>query len=98
MTEYRVVWQREGLSVKRRIYKRRLSAIRLVRVMTDPEPWKMFGKDGDEFLCCSGRECGCEGVTIAENSKAERERMPALLWYRIESREVSAWSVDAEAI
>ena len=31
--------------------------------------YEIWGKSLDDPICCDGRECGCEGVTIRESYK-----------------------------
>lgn len=95
MIEYRVVWQREGLKPKFRIYKRRSSAEMRVGLLTDPEPWKFIKKAPDSYACCSGRECGCGGLTVKADAIRQRARMIPLLYVRIEARRVGEWEVQA---
>lgn len=93
-TEYRVSWKREGLKVKRKRYATRKGAERFLRLF-GPEPWTVYaGKytGPDDRVCCSGYECGCEGLTYREQAERDRREMPKLEWLRLEQRVVGSWS------
>lgn len=95
--QYRVVWKRKGLSEKKKRYERLAFAQRFVTLL-GPEPWKALGRDPDERFCCSGRECGCGGVTVREHFLQHRESYPALEYVRIDQREIrlGAWAAEAK--
>lgn len=58
-------------------------------LLLGPEPWKYFGKNPDDYVCCSGRECGCGGLTYRE--QAEEKRFAEIEYVRLEEREVGEW-------
>jgi hypothetical protein len=90
--QYRVVWKRVGLPEKKKRYEHLVRAQRFVMLL-GPEPWKALGREPDEYHCCSGRECGCGGMTVREETMNHRENIPALEYVRIEQREITlgAW-------
>lgn len=98
--EYRVVWKREGIKVKRRRYATR-SAVDRFLVLFGPEPWKAYvrrGKGPDDYVCCPGTssyECGCDGVTYRERSERMGAEIPKLEWIRVEQRAIGAWETSA---
>ena len=89
--EYRVVWKRENLRVKRKRYVSRKFAERFLALLTDLEPWKRLGENPDALACCSGYECGCGGVTVRQGHESRLAEMPPLEWAHIEQREVGSW-------
>lgn len=95
-TEYRVTWKREGWPSKRKKFARKAMAERLL-LLLGPEPWKAWGKNPDDLVCCTGffggDSCGCGGLTFREQSAEMRLNFPALEWVRLDSRrvEVSEW-------
>lgn len=93
--EYRVVWQREGLTPKSRLYKTLKGAEKRKALLLDPIPEiakaHFTFQDLDGHYCCSGRECGCGGSTLREMLEYQSKDIPALQWVRIESREVGEW-------
>ncbi len=89
-SEFRVIWKREGLRPKRKIFVRRASAEKYL-LLFGPEPWTYLGKDPDERLCCDGYQCGCGGETYRQNDERQRAEMPKLEWIRVETREVGEW-------
>ena len=88
--EFRVVWKREGLRPKKRVYVQRTRAEKFLQLF-GPEPWTYLGHQPDDLVCCSGRECGCGGLTYAEYDRSKRAELPKLEWIRVETREVGAW-------
>lgn len=86
-TEYRVVWKRAGLDSKSRRYVSKVRADRLVALLTNGRPIDR----PDALACCSGRECGCGGLTNQEQHDALLAEMPALEWVRVDVREVGKW-------
>lgn len=99
--EYRVVWQREGYDKRRKIFGRRDAAERYVkRLQGELEPLPELG-DPDDYACCSGRECGCHGVTVAQAREQERERysrFPPLVYGPVlQERPVGTWETLSAA-
>lgn len=95
MNEYRVIWKREGMRVKRKRYANRVMAERFLKIL-GPEPWTAFQsrwnrKGPDDLLCCDGHECGCGGVTVRQHHEEARKTIPPIEWVRIEQREVGKW-------
>jgi hypothetical protein len=68
--EYRVVWQREGRTQQVKRYAKLSGALLRHALLVSAEPWKYVGKKASDYVCCSGRECGCGGE--AYQSKTER--------------------------
>lgn len=88
---YRVVSKREGLRPKVKTFATLAAAQKRITVLTSPEPWVAMGRGPDDYVCCSGFSCGCGGATYREETQALRTQMPALLWVRLDRREVSPW-------
>ena len=95
--EYRVVWKRYGCDQRSRRYATLAGASRFMLLFGD-EPWTAFPKkpSPDDLVCCSGRECACGGLTYRQESEQKRENMPALVYIRLESREVGEWGFQKE--
>jgi hypothetical protein len=100
--EYRVVWkwsaypafdcENNPITVNPRPKMKRYSTRRGVErfmLLLGPEPWKYFGANPDDYVCCSGRECGCGGLTYRE--QAEGKRFAEIEYIRLEEREVGEW-------
>lgn len=94
--EFRVTWQRQGVTTPRtRIFQREHSARRLVAKLSgqilDPD------RDPDDRWCCPGGAweegpCPCRGVTVAERVRQDHEAVPPMvLGPVIESRPVGEW-------
>lgn len=89
--EFRVVWMREGArEEKRKRYATRRGAERFMTLL-GPEPWLAFGRDADEYVCCYGRECTCDGVTVREDVAVRREGMPPIVYVRLQKRPSLEW-------
>jgi hypothetical protein len=92
--EYRVVWQRQGLSRKTKTYKRLATADRR-RLLLSGTPDERFAAlgiaDPDSPMCCSGYECGCGGTTYRESDALYIAGMPQLEYAVIEERKVAPW-------
>lgn len=94
--EFRVVWRREGLSRRVKLFQRREAAerksLRLQGVFLS-EPVV----DPDGFVCCDGCEDGCGGLTNAQlraQTRVMYEGLPPLVeGPRIEVREVGDWEM-----
>ena len=91
--EYRLVWKRNGVSVRQRKFTRLASAEKY-QLLLGKEPWKYGGQSGDDYKCCSGMECGCGGITWKEHS--EKMELPEIEFTRIDKREVSDWQKVSE--
>jgi hypothetical protein len=89
--EFRVVFQREGKVQHVRRYATRKGADRRLAVLTSDEPWLLFGKSADDLICCSGRECGCEGLTQRTRHEKLKTELPRLLYARLEQRQIGPW-------
>lgn len=100
--EYRVVWKRDGLDVKRKRYVAKARAETFLAILTATEPWLLLreyqGRGPDSYECCAGHECGCGGQTIREFFAEKYGDQPALLWARMDTREVGDWRSAAEAV
>ena len=92
--EFRAVWKREKGPRRTRVFCTRQAALRFL-VLFGPEPWRAFGEDPDALFCCSGRECGCRGLTVRQNAEEirhEREARDGPMQYvRLEKRGVMPW-------
>ncbi len=94
--EYRVVWKRVGLRKKARTSAKIETARRTLALLNGGSGrYLALGLDPDELACCSGRECGCRGLTNREVSDAYVADMPPLEYARIEAREVGEWKVSS---
>lgn len=98
-SEYRIVWKREGLKEKRKVYKLLVRAKRHM-LLLGPEPWKAFGRDPEELFCCRGGydQCGCGGLTVREKFMEDRKNLPPIEFIRLERREVTTtpWRPSTE--
>jgi len=90
--EYRVVWKREDMSVKRKIFQTVKAAKRYITLLTSEKPWEAFGLDGESLLCCSGHECGCGGITVRDSFQAKTNGVPNLTFVRMDYRRVGPWA------
>ena len=96
VVEYRVVWKREELSEKRKIYQT-LKAAKRFMALFGPEPWKVWAPkaDGDSLVCCpgirAGYECACDGVTYRQQAEEQRSKLSPLEYLRLEFRDVGVW-------
>ena len=83
--EWRVEWRREGLTRKARRVRNQAGAERLAAVLRGDFP------NPDAYACCDGRDCNCQGRTLAE----VHATFPALVELpRIESRPFMAWEAN----
>jgi hypothetical protein len=89
--EHRVVYKREGTRRKEKRFVRLATAQKLVHLLTSDEPWTAYGRSADAMACCHGWECGCEGLTVKQESDAARANYPPLEYVRIERRMVCDW-------
>lgn len=86
--QYRVVWQRAGLPKRRKLYETKRGVDAFVAKLNNPPV-----ESPDDYVCCSGWECGCQGVTNAEAHDQHYANMPRLIFGPvIESRPVGEWS------
>jgi len=90
--EWRVVYKRDGLARKARTFAREATARRWVSWLTS-ETYPH--DDGEKFMCCSGWECGCTGLTNAGYWEQQRRLIPRLEWVKVETREVGAWHAES---
>ena len=96
--EYRVVWTREG----GRQHQARYATLRGAQqkaLRLGPEPWlaalERRQRDPDAYFCCSGYECGCDGLTVRENWRQFMAKHPPIVdGPRIESRHVGTWAPE----
>ncbi len=58
-------------------------------LLLGPEPWKYFSKNPDDYVCCRGNMCACDGKTYRE--QAEEKHFTDLEYLRIECRDVGEW-------
>jgi hypothetical protein len=99
-SEFRVVWQREGYDKRRKIFGRRAAAERYVkRLQGDHDPFP--DRDDDDYACCSGWECGCYGVSVAQAREQERQRYaafpPIVYGPELQERPVGSWETLTKA-
>lgn len=92
--EFRVKWWREGAGrPSTRIYQMRSAAQRLILILEGRLAEAFPDTDPNDFACCSGRECGCEGETFAELWAERQDRFPPLIdGPHLEARPVGIWS------
>lgn len=89
--EYRVVWQREGLS-RRTALRQTLAGAERLALVLQGRMEEATGRSRDELACCSGRECSCGGETLGEAWEARTRQIPSLVAVPlIESRKVGPW-------
>jgi len=86
--EYRVVWKRNDLKQKTKKYTTLRGAKRFMILLGD-EPWKAFDHDPEDYICCSGSDCGCGGQTVRNHFL--RKDQPKIEFVRLEQREVGEW-------
>ena len=91
MFEYRVAWKREGQRKKTRKSKS-LKIIQKWLWLLGDTPWKAFGKEPDDYLCCYGGDCGCRGYTYRQQSEAKKAEQPKIEYIRVEYRHVGPWA------
>lgn len=101
--EYRVVWKRKPFMAdeydidprpKVRRYATKKGADKFMQLL-GPEPWRGYAPDvdPDSYICCSGKECGCGGLTYREKAEEMRKTLPPIAYIRLEEREVGEWRV-----
>jgi hypothetical protein len=106
MDEYRVVWKRvacdvlsmEGLitfNPRSKIKRfRSLKTAKKFMLLLGPTPWEYFGKKKDDYVCCSGNYCACDGKTYGSQAQAKIDAgMPAIEYIRLEKREVGPYTI-----
>lgn len=106
--EYRVIWRREvGSSyssetgyeyddspggLRSRIYQRPIYARRLALILRGAMA-EALDLDPDDFACCSGRDCGCGGLTNQQVWDKKAENIPPLVeGPTIQRRTVGEWA------
>jgi hypothetical protein len=90
--EYRVAWQREGQRPRHKIYQSWGFAERY-RLILEQRFAEVFSADPDAFACCSGVECGCGGLTNAEQWANSTVGIPPLIGApTLERRAVGGWA------
>jgi hypothetical protein len=94
-SEFRVRWRRVGQRPRAVVYQRRVAAERKVQQLLgriDP----FAERDADDYACCSGYECGCHGVTVADAREEWLRRYDGVPPFEtgptIESRAVGEWA------
>lgn len=95
--EYRVVWQREGRAQQVKRYAKEKGAEMRYQLLTSAEPWKLIGQEANDWVCCSGSECGCGGETYATKTKRINDEAP-LKYARVEARSVGTWEARYERV
>jgi hypothetical protein len=97
MYEYRVVWKREGQRKKTR-KSRGAKLIQKWLYLLGDTPWKAFGKEPDDYLCCSGNPhlCACGGKTYGEQADEKKAEQPKIEYIKVEYREVGVWEQTNE--
>ena len=95
-TEYRVAYKREGLNPKSRgCGKNRAKAVRCLAFFEGRYQDAYPQSKPDAYSCCDGHECGCRGLTWAEEWAEMAEyaaNLPPLEYLRIETRQVPPWT------
>lgn len=100
-TDYRLTVVRaadEGPQVKVLEFRSLKTAQRRIRILTSPEPWREWApeKEPDDRVCCSGHECSCRGLTVAEETAERRKDLPPIESIKLEARTVvttrAAWT------
>lgn len=96
--QYRVVYQREGLPRKAKVFARRTTAERMIMLM-GPTPWLAFGRGPSDdgcighasFRSVDGSCCPNWGLSMRQVSDRDRCDMPKLLFAYIERRAIGEW-------
>lgn len=96
-TQVKVTWKRAGNEPKSKRFIGMKRARRWLTIL-GPEPWLAHGQRPDDLNCCSGRECGCGGITVREHWESGREGLPPIEWIKIEKRTLTygEWNTDSE--
>lgn len=89
--EYRIVWQRDGLRPKRKRYARENAARRFVEILSSTEVFVRPGESPEDYVCCSGFECGCGGQKLRESLEIQMKEMPKIIALRLERRAIGEW-------
>jgi len=90
-TEYRLVWKREGCEIKRRRFIHLKRVINFVKLLKNDKPWEQFNENPDDYHCCSGYQCGCQGETVENYYKEKYRDYPQIEFIQTETREVGEW-------
>ena len=89
-TEFRVIWQREGVTRRSVRFRSRAQAERKALILQGCMV-EATGEDPNDYACCSGRECGCRGVTKAQAWAERADQVPPLVYGPvIQTREFTA--------
>jgi len=88
--EYRVIWKRQHCKIKSKRFAL-LGNAKKYMLLLGPTPWEYWGAKADDYACCSGRECGCSGMTNREESIKARETMQEIEFIKLEKRKVDEW-------
>ena len=92
--QFRLTWNR-GETVCAKTFATRAKAERHIRILTADEPWREWApkKGPDDYVCCRDSvysECGCGGLTCAQERDEKRKDLPPINWIRIEQRTITS--------
>ena len=97
MYEYRIVCKRQGQQ-KKNFKSRSVRLIQRRTYLLGDTPWKAFGKEPYDFICCDGKSldwsgeiCGCKGETYKEQAETMKAQLPPVEYIKVEYREVGEW-------
>jgi hypothetical protein len=89
--EYRVTWQRQGLSRRSVLRQSAEAAERYTQLLRGQMQELHPDRDPDDYTCCDGSQDGCGGLTWREEWDRRSQQVPPLVLLRIDSREVGEW-------
>lgn len=106
-TQWRVICTREGGQRSVKTFGSLKAVLDRVGMLTSPEPWRFFGseserqREGTEYVCCAGTrydECGCGGLTLAEDTVQRRKDLPPIVSVTVQKRQVTRtpWELHDE--
>ena len=91
-SEYRVVWQREGLGRKVAI-RQTLAGAEKLSLTLQGRIEEATGYPAEAYACCGGDDCSCGGETNAEMWARKSRMLPPLVVVPvIEARKVGPWA------
>ena len=92
--EYRVIWRREATG-RVVVFVAGLGAVaaRRLALILRGAMAEALDLDPDDFACCSGRDCGCGGLTNQQVWDKKAENIPPLVeGPTIQRRTVGEWA------
>lgn len=77
-TQWRLSWKREGHSEKHRTFQSEAAARKWALILKG-DLAAYHGADPDDYVCCDGRECGCQAETYAEHNARVQAGLPPIV-------------------